>query len=197
MSRRILQILSGKCRHEFAWPRKAAEGSYYQVCLVCGEEYQYDWPSMKRLGKRTERGAQDRSTAAHEDALPKTSWSPRARRLKSPIAIQFRSQGHSELHSGTIENISQSGLFLRAENCPAKSEVVEMTFEMPIEISGQRNSRVLCLGKVIRTTKPTDSNSASGCAISILEYHFVHDQERKKPHSAARPRKSPDQLANT
>jgi PilZ domain. len=183
MPRSFLHLLPGNCRHEFAWPRKTADGEYYQVCLICGEEYRYDWRSMTRLGKRTEKGRQV-STAATESVARHSSWSPRARRLKSPIAVQLRLQGESDLRLGTIENISQSGLFLKGENLPAKDAVLEMFFEMPIEISGQHNARVLCMGKIVRTSPATENNPAGGCAVAIIDYHFLHDQRRKQPQSA-------------
>src|SRR5438034_4259275 len=37
------------CSHEFLWPRRAADGHYYQVCLLCGAKYKYDWKSMQRM----------------------------------------------------------------------------------------------------------------------------------------------------
>jgi hypothetical protein len=184
-----------KCPHEFSWPRKAASGDYYQVCLVCGDEYQYDWPSMRRLGKRTESSPQVSGTEANVSVARKASWTPRARRLKSPIAVQLRVQGGSEFRPGTIENISQSGLFLKIEDCPAKHETLEMIFEMPVEISGQHNAKVLCIGKVVRIAEPKDGSSESGCAVTILDYHFVHDEDRKKGQSGRHPRSSSDQLA--
>ena len=101
---------------------------------------------------------------------------------------QLRVQGGSDLRPGTIENISQSGLFLRIEDCPAKDEVLELIFEMPIEISGQHNAKVLCIGRVVRIAPPTEEASQSGCAVTILDYHFLHDEERKKAQPARRPR---------
>jgi hypothetical protein len=175
MPSKFLQLLPGGCRHEFAWPRKTTEGDYYQVCLICGEEYRYDWRSMTRLGKRGEKGRQV-TTAATESVTRHSSWSPRARRLKSPIAVQFRLQGESQLRPGTIENISQSGLFLRSESAPAKGAVLEMFFEMPIEISGQHNAKVLCTGKVVRISQAQENNPATGCAVAIVDYHFLHAQ---------------------
>lgn len=182
MRRNLLQILSGKCRHEFAWPRKTEQGDYYQVCLVCGDEYQYDWPSMRRLGKRGESTPVRTTTVS---GAAKRGWTPRARRLKSPIPVHFRTQGETELHPGTIQNVSQSGLFLRAERCPSPNEVLEMVFAMPVEISGQENAEVLCMGQVVRIAPAPDGNEAiDGFAVAILDYHFTHSDSRKRPNGA-------------
>jgi hypothetical protein len=181
MRRNLLQVLSGKCRHEFAWPRKTEQGDYYQVCLICGDEYQYDWPSMRRLGRRGE-SIPVRTTHLSANGASKRGWTPRARRLKSPIPVRFRTQGETDLHPGTIENVSQSGLFLRAEQCPSPNEVLEMVFQMPVEISGQENAEVLCMGQVVRIAPPTGGvEVANGFAVTILDYHFLHGDARKKP----------------
>ena len=50
MAQKILDVLMlGRCSHEFSWPRRAADGHYYQVCLLCAAEYKYDWSSMRRI----------------------------------------------------------------------------------------------------------------------------------------------------
>jgi hypothetical protein len=49
-----------------------------------------------------------------------------------------------------------------------------MVFEMPEEISGQKNSSVLCQGRIIRTRKAQDSPQGVGLAASILDYKFLH-----------------------
>ena len=50
--------------------------------------------------------------------------------------------------------------------------LVEMVFEMPEEISGQKNSTVLCQGRIIRRKDIRDSESV-GLAASILDYKFL------------------------
>src|SRR5438874_2204631 len=41
MPQKIMDVLMlGRCSHEFAWPRRAANGEYYQVCLQCAAAYQ-------------------------------------------------------------------------------------------------------------------------------------------------------------
>src|SRR5256885_4907849 len=176
MRRKLLQLFSGMCRHEFAWPRKSPEGDYYQVCLLCGDEYQYDWPTMQRLGKRADRSRSGEATNA--DLTRKSSWSPRARRLRVPIAVEFRRQSVNQLLPGTIENISQSGLFIRSEHCPSKGELLETIFEMPLEISGQQNAQVLCAGQVVRIATETPQDLANAFAVSVIDYRFVHSDGR-------------------
>lgn len=55
MQQKILDVLMlGRCSHEFSWPRRGADGTYYQVCLLCAAEYEYDWTTMRRT-ERVER----------------------------------------------------------------------------------------------------------------------------------------------
>jgi hypothetical protein len=49
-----------------------------------------------------------------------------------------------------------------------------MVFEMPEEISGQKNSNVLCQGRVIRSKEKRVSEEGAGLAASILDYKFLH-----------------------
>jgi hypothetical protein len=60
--------------------------------------------------------------------------------------------------------------------------LVEMVFEMPEEISGQKNSTVLCQGRITRTKDVQDKDKketqekteTSKLAASILDYKFLH-----------------------
>lgn len=176
MPRKLFQIFPGICRHEFGWPRKSPEGDYYQVCLICGDEYQYDWPTMQRLGRRAKKGS---VAPVNEEITRKSTWSPRARRLKTPTPVRFRSQNDNQLEPGTIENISQSGLFIHAERSPEKGELLEMIFEMPIEISGQKNAEVLCAGQVVRVASVNQQEGPAGFAVKVIDYRFLHSESRK------------------
>src|SRR2546428_4414550 len=50
MPQKLLDVLMlGRCSHEFSWPRRAADGHYYQVCLLCAAEYKYGWKTMRRV----------------------------------------------------------------------------------------------------------------------------------------------------
>jgi len=36
------------CQHRFSWPHNGANGRDYQVCVLCGAAYEYDWTAMRR-----------------------------------------------------------------------------------------------------------------------------------------------------
>jgi hypothetical protein len=172
MPQKLMDVLRlGRCSHEFSWPRRAADGHYYQVCLLCAVEYKYDWATMRRTERValtvTEPGARRRTREK------KPTWVPRARRLKLNLAVRYRVKNLNTWSVGTIENISQSGvLFQGATELPVNA-LVEMVFEMPEEISGQRNSSVLCQGRVIRS-KEARKDEGAALAASILDYKFLH-----------------------
>src|SRR6266568_3146098 len=136
MPQKLMDVLMlGRCSHEFAWPRRAANGEYYQVCLLCAAAYQYEWKTMRR-GSRVKN---------------LSSW-----------------------FEGVIQNISQSGmLFHGPQQLPANA-LVEMVFEMPEEISGQKNSSVLCQGRLIRSKEAHATEDGFVLAASILDYKFLH-----------------------
>lgn len=38
------------CPHRFSWPHSGLHGQDYQVCLICGTAFGYDWTTMRRTG---------------------------------------------------------------------------------------------------------------------------------------------------
>ena len=42
------RICGRGCAHRFTWPRIDADGYHYQICLLCGTAYEYDWTMMRR-----------------------------------------------------------------------------------------------------------------------------------------------------
>ena len=169
-------LMSGRCSHEFSWPRRAASGEYYQVCMLCATAYQYDWKTMRR-GSRMEEPAAEAPGGKRRSGQKQLTWMPRARRLKVDLPIRYRGKNLSTWYEGKVENISQSGLmFFGPQELPANA-LIEMIFEMPEEISGQKNSNVLCQGRVIRVKDVLDNTEDTfGLATSILDYKFLRPQ---------------------
>jgi PilZ domain len=180
MPQKLMDVLMlGRCSHEFSWPRRAASGEYYQVCLLCATAYQYDWKTMRRGSRVEEPESITPSTPVRRRSGQKQqTWMPRARRLKLSLPIRYRGKNLSTWYGGTIQNISQSGvMFYGPQQLPANA-LLEMIFEMPEEISGQKNSSVLCQGRLIRVKDAVDNvEDAFGLAASILDYKFLHNKK--------------------
>ncbi len=168
------------CAHEFSWPRRWDDGEYYQVCLLCGAEYRYDWKTMRRAERLPAEPGGKRHFPVTEKRKP--TWSPRARRLKVEIELKYRARGSSQWQTGTIQNISQSGVLFHSAQTISGDEV-EMIFVMPKEIAGQEGRSVLCSGNVVRASAMRDSEGSFSHAVSIRYYKFLH-RERERSHSA-------------
>jgi hypothetical protein len=174
MPQKLMDVLMlGRCSHEFSWPRRAADGHYYQVCLLCAVEYKYDWARMRRTERVTQTSPEPATRRRMREKRP--SWVPRARRLKLHIPLRYRIKNLSTWSDGTIENISQSGVLFHGSAALPVNALVEMVFEMPEEISGQKNSNVLCQGRVIRSKQARETEDGIGLAASILDYKFLHN----------------------
>jgi len=181
MPQKLMNVLSmGRCSHEFSWPRRSQDGDYYQVCLVCAAQYSYDWKTMRRT-ERVEVVAESgatRRTRTHSEKRP--TWVPRARRLKVDCAVRYRAKSTSTWYEGTVDNISQSGILFSGEHSFPVNTLLELIFEMPEEISGQKDANILCQGRVIRgkdargkEVRAKEDNPTQ--AASIIDYKFLHN----------------------
>ena len=183
MPQKFMDVLMlGRCSHELSWPRRGADGHYYQVCLLCAAEYKYDWATMRRT-ERVEHAKPETGGIRRTHAREKRpTWVPRARRLKLDLPLRYRVNKTSTWYEGTIENISQTGVFFNGPQQLPVNALVEMVFEMPEEISGQKNSNVVCQGRIMRAKPTSDSaketlvteEAALGLAASIVDYKFIH-----------------------
>jgi hypothetical protein len=188
MASRFFDMLHLKgCAHEFSWPRRWPDGDFYQVCLVCGEEYKYDWKAMRRLEKITEarpaqhllrrQGAVVRGKERHQQL----SWKPRARRIKiEGKEILFRIKGEKAWKRGVVDNISSSGVYFLADELLPDNAELEMFLEMPVEITGQKDSRVMARGMVVRAAAPSTPEGKPAIAAGIWDYRFVHQQPNQE-----------------
>ena len=184
MPQKIMDVLMlGRCSHEFSWPRRGTDGDYYQVCMLCAAEYKYDWTTMRRT-QRVEHTKPDTVVRRSHTREKRPSWTPRARRLKLDVALRYRVNSTSTWYEGTIENLSQSGLLFHGPQQLPVNALIELVFEMPEEISGQKNRNVLCQGRVIRSKEVQDQVkdkdaqdpevSEGLLAASIVDYKFIH-----------------------
>jgi PilZ domain len=141
--------------------------------MLCAAAYQYDWKSMRR-GDPIDEPVAETSSVRRRSKQPE--WMPRARRLRSKIAVRYRARNLSTWYEGVIQNISQSGVMFQGPRQLPANALVELIFEMPEEISGQKDSTVLCQGRLIRIKESTLDNSDDTytLAAAILDYKFLH-----------------------
>jgi hypothetical protein len=90
--------------------------------------------------------------------------------------MRFRVKALAAWYPATVVNISQSGVLFRAQQGLPENTIVEMRFEMPEEISGQRDAMVFCQGKVTRGKQSSEDGKEVVMAASILDYQFDHDK---------------------
>jgi PilZ domain len=127
--------------------------------------------------RRTERvdiTAEAGSTPRRRSHTKKPTWVPRARRLKLQTPVRYRVKNLGSWYEGIIENLSQSGVLFQGPQHLPDNTIVEMMFEMPEEISGQKNSMVVCQGRIIRAKQAPKLAESVGLAASILDYKFLH-----------------------
>ena len=186
MASRLLEFLRlGRCAHEFSWPRRWPDGEYYQVCLVCGDEYKYDWKTMSRLERVPSLGnVQERPRAGSRHgrvrSRKKPSWSPRARRIKlNDQEMRYREAGTAAWHRGSVQNVSESGLLFRATGPLPNNAEVEMILEMPREITGQEHAQVIARGMVVRIIPPENGQDKPAIAAGIWDYRVLHDKDEQ------------------
>ena len=96
----------------------------------------------------------------------------RARRLSLQTSVRYRAKGLGIWRKGIVENLSQSGVFFQGPVLLSQYGLVEMVFEMPKEISGQKQRTVLCQGRILRHHEVLGCG-AVGLAASILDYTFL------------------------
>jgi PilZ domain len=176
MSGDFISRLLFSCRHQFSWPRRAESGDYYQVCVHCGTEYRYDWGKMQRVEAVTieERAADaENRTSLRRCGNKKTAWTPRERRLRHKVTVQFRVVGSKMWHEGTTENISKSGVLFQSSDSFQEGVGLELVFEMPKEVTGDEAAPVLCKCTVARVTSSQKEPAVFHIACSVSDYEFM------------------------
>jgi hypothetical protein len=178
MSAKLIRGLSFICRHQFTWPRCDDMGGNYQVCVHCGAMYSYDWSTMRRtapLTKLPNKASGKRSS--HSKGETKKSWTPRERRLRHQVPVQFRERGSAEWMEGTSENISRSGLLLSSSTPLEIGSKMVLTLQMPAELTGDKSAQVICEATLVRVEAVPSPRRAKQTsfrmACAITDYKFV------------------------
>ena len=97
----------------------------------------------------------------------------RAVRFPLQVPVHFRHVGEPVWHQGTVENISCSGVLLRAEDFLQIQNKVELRVSLPNRATGAERPEVACYGRVVRTVSPSAQQPCPGAAVSIEGYNFL------------------------
>jgi len=170
--------LLSACHHQFSWPRCDESGANYQVCVRCGVKYSYDWAKMRRVAQLdNHEGELDAGRKSLRKCGIKKAWTPRERRLRHRVSVLFRIPGSDKWVEGVTENISRSGLLFRSSSPLEVGSSVELILEMPHELTGDDNARVVCEGALVRVeTVPAvrkKEQSSFLMACTITQYKFA------------------------
>jgi PilZ domain-containing protein len=107
-----------------------------------------------------------------------TSRDQRARRYPIPLPLRYRQSGRQRWNNATTENISDSGVLFRGE-VPMKPDTpIEMSLALPTGVPGEPPVNVMCLGRIVRVLPQNGEDHRLGLAASIMEFHFVRDQNK-------------------
>ena len=171
MVQKLLDVLRIKrCSHQFAWPRRTADGQYYQVCLLCAARYEYDWKLMRRTRRVASAEPEPAPVRPSRDHVRLPSWTARSHREYLHTSVRFRIKGELNWYEGILENLSQSGLLVGTHWELPKGTLLELVFEMPEQVSGEKPCNVLCNASIIRSEPAA---SGAWLALSLLDYKFL------------------------
>jgi hypothetical protein len=182
----LIHGLLSACRHQFSWPRRDETGENYQVCVHCGAKYSYDWAKMRRVALLDHQdGELDASRKLIRKCGTKKAWTPRERRLRHRVSVLFRVSGSDEWIEGVTENISRAGVLFRSSSPLEVGSSMELILEMPHELSGDHDARVVCEGSLVRvepvpaTRKKELSSFLVAC--TITQYKFAPPSNQGTP----------------
>ncbi len=89
------------------------------------------------------------------------------------MPIRYRRNGEIWWVDGHVENIGRSGVLFQAPQLMDVKTVLDLNFELPVEIGGEAGAVVVCRGEVVRSVPPATPNVPTALAAKILEYRFL------------------------
>jgi len=150
--------------HQFSWPQRRLEGGHYQICVRCGDQYEYDRETIARAARIT-------AFAASRTLAPRpTPHAPRTQRFTVRKPIFYRQVNHSQYRLAMLVNISASGLLLECHSSIPEGTSLEMILQMPQEITGQPYRTVLCRGEIVRSALGESGIALVGCYIGLQRW---------------------------
>jgi PAS domain S-box-containing protein len=128
---------------------------------------------------------EQRKPAGRVEAWPvRGQSSGPAPRFTVHLPMRYRIAGDDHWSSGTLENVSRSGLLFHADQAlPARAQI-EITLTLPVELAGRQAPEVLCKAEVVRLAKAKERVSAPAFAARILDYSLLSGHDLASAASA-------------
>jgi hypothetical protein len=97
----------------------------------------------------------------------------RAPRFPLHMTVLFRCVGDPDWRKGQTENVSRSGILIRAEDCLPVQAAIEFRMALAVETFYGEPPEVSGRGRVVRTVSPSNDEPWLGAAVAIEDYDFL------------------------
>ena len=96
------------------------------------------------------------------------------KRFEVHLPIKISSPEGAQEHQGQTDNLSAAGVFLSLDSSLEVGSTVEFDITMPAAVIGsEKDVRIHCNGRVVRTEAPKTGSKNSGVACVIDRYEFI------------------------
>jgi hypothetical protein len=102
-----------------------------------------------------------------------SNWDPprRGQRFTLHLPVRYRMAGEADWHVGTTENVSRSGVMIRAEETPAPNSSVVVVISLP-SVGSASSGCLLGRGHVVRSVGPCPPTGESAFAVTVACYRL-------------------------
>ena len=96
------------------------------------------------------------------------------KRFEVHLPIKVHTPESAESHEGQTDNLSAAGVYLSLDSSLGVGSTVEFDITMPASVIGsEKDVRIHCNGRVVRTEGPKEGTKNSGVACVIDRYEFI------------------------
>jgi hypothetical protein len=90
------------------------------------------------------------------------------------LPIKISTPEGVQAQEGQTDNLSAAGVFLSLDSSLEVGSTVEFDITMPAAVIGsEKDVRIHCNGRVVRTESPKEGSNHSGVACVIDRYEFI------------------------
>jgi hypothetical protein len=95
----------------------------------------------------------------------------RGHRFGLQLPVRFRTAGEAEWHVGTTENVSRSGVLIRAGAAPAPDAAVDVLITLPPS-GGEPSGCLRGNGRVVRNVGPSPPSCEPAFVVTFTRYRL-------------------------